>query len=71
MTLLDYATTVVVSASAASTYIAGEVTLPFPVFVGTIIILAFPFVISLLGLKESARTALGILAFHVSTAFVR
>lgn len=68
MTLLDYATTVVVSAATASEYIAGEVNLPFPTFVGTIIIVILPLIISLLGLKESARTAFGILAFHVRTS---
>lgn len=65
ITLLDYAMTVVVSASTTSEYIAGEVSLPFPVYVGTLIIVAVPLLVSLLGLKESARTALGILSFHV------
>lgn len=65
LTLLDYSCTVVVSAASASTYIAGEVTLPFPIFVGTLLMAALPVVISLCGLKESARTAFGILTLHV------
>lgn len=69
VSLLDYATTVVVSSATASAYIAGEVNLPFPAFVGTIIIVILPLIISLLGLKESARTAFGILAFHVRASF--
>lgn len=66
LTLLDYATTVTVSASTASAYIWGEIDIPFPVYVGTIIIVATPLFISLLGLRESARTALCIMMFHVS-----
>lgn len=65
LALLDYATTSVVSAATASAYIAGETTLPFPTFVGTGILSVLPVIISLLGLKESARTAFGILSFHV------
>ncbi|KAH8112836.1 amino acid permease-domain-containing protein [Phellopilus nigrolimitatus] len=67
LALLDYATTVVVSASTASAYISGEVKLPFPIYVGTLIIVVLPLIISLLGLRESTRTALGILSFHSAT----
>ncbi|KLO06622.1 hypothetical protein SCHPADRAFT_923138 [Schizopora paradoxa] len=67
ITLLDYAMTVVISASTTSEYIAGEVTLPFPVYVGALLIVAVPLLVSLLGMKESARTALGILSFHMIT----
>jgi amino acid transporter len=64
--LLDYASTSVVSAATAATYLAGEVTLPFPTFVGAIIILAIFTLISLSGIRESARLALIVLSFHVS-----
>lgn len=70
LTLLDYVTTAVVSAATASSYISGEVKLPFPIFVGTILLGLFPLVVSLCGLKESARTAFGILALHVSTTTI-
>ena len=65
LTLLDYATTVVVSASTASVYLAGEINLPFPAYVGTLIFLVMPLLISLLGIKESARTAFGVMILHV------
>ena len=66
LALLDYATTAVVSAATASAYVAGEAVLPFPTYVGTILFAVLPLTISFLGLKESARTAFGILTFHVS-----
>jgi uncharacterized membrane protein YkvI len=64
--LLDYASTSVVSAATAASYLAGEVTLPFPTFVGAIIILAIFTLISLSGIRESARLALIVLSLHVS-----
>jgi len=64
--LLDYASTSVVSAATAASYLAGEVPLPFPTFVGVIIILAIFTLISLSGIRESARLALIVLSFHVS-----
>lgn len=64
--LLDYASTSVVSAATASSYLAGEVALPFPTFVGAIIILGIFTLIGLSGIKESARLALIVLIFHVS-----
>jgi amino acid transporter len=64
--LLDYASTSVVSAATAASYLAGEVTLPFPIFVGAIIILAIFTLIGLAGIRESARLALTVLLFHVS-----
>ncbi|KAI5116511.1 hypothetical protein M0805_001866 [Coniferiporia weirii] len=67
LTLLDYATTVVVSASTASVYISGEINLSYPLYVGTLIVVILPLIISLLGLKESARVALAILSFHMAT----
>ena len=63
--LLDFATTITVSAATASAYIAGEYPLPFPIYVGTILTLVTPVMISLSGLRESARVATGIMAFHV------
>ncbi|TDL27804.1 hypothetical protein BD410DRAFT_893978 [Rickenella mellea] len=64
LALLDYVTTAVISAATASAYISGEVSLPFPVFVGTILLAALPVGISLCGLRESARTAFAILSLH-------
>ncbi|KAL5497753.1 hypothetical protein ACEPAH_2684 [Sanghuangporus vaninii] len=67
LALLDYSTTSVVSAATASEYVAGETSLPYPICVGTILFAIFPLVISLLGLRESARTAFGILTLHMAT----
>ena len=66
LTLLDYSSTLVVSAATASTYLADEVKLPFPVFVGTAIIVVSAMLVTMAGLKESARMGLTILTFHVS-----
>ena len=64
--LLDYASTSVVSAATAASYLAGEVNLPFPTFVGAIIMLSTFTLISLSGIRESARLALAVLSFHAS-----
>jgi amino acid transporter len=64
--LLDFASTVVVSAAAATSYISGEVPFPMPQSVGSIIILLIFLLVGMLGMKESARSALIILTFHVS-----
>ena len=63
--LLDFASTAVVSAATAASYLAGEVTLPFPTFVGSILILVIFTFISLAGIKASTRVALVTLIFHV------
>ncbi|KAG6840422.1 hypothetical protein C0991_006816 [Blastosporella zonata] len=65
--LLDFTSTSVVSAATAASYLAGEVKLPFPEFVGAIIVLVIFMVISLLGMKDSARIALVVLLFHFGT----
>ncbi|KAJ7775998.1 amino acid permease-domain-containing protein [Mycena maculata] len=65
--LLDFASTSVVSASTASSYLAGEVVLPFPTFVGAGMVLIVFALVSLTGLKESARIAFVVLTFHVAT----
>lgn len=64
--LLDFAATSVVSAATAVSYLAGEVTLPFPVVVGSLIILVIFLLISLSGLRDSARLAFALLSLHVS-----
>lgn len=64
---MDFAATAVVSAAAAASYLAGEVSLPFPVYVGAVLILVFFTLVSLSGLRESARIAACILAMHVSS----
>ncbi|KAJ7748410.1 amino acid permease-domain-containing protein [Mycena metata] len=65
--LLDFASTSVVSAATASSYLAGEVVLPFPAFVGAGLVLLIFALISLTGLKESARIAFVVLTFHIVT----
>ena len=64
--LLDFVSTSVVSAATAITYLNGEVTLPFPIVVGALLILILFTVISLCGLRDSARLALALLSVHVS-----
>lgn len=70
--LLDFAATAIVSAAASAVYLSGEVTsLPFPTWVGAIIILVLFTLISLIGVRESSRIALIVLSLHVRTfAFV-
>ncbi|KAJ7230350.1 amino acid permease-domain-containing protein [Mycena pura] len=65
--LLDFASTAVLSAATASAYVAGEVDLPFPVFVGAALVLAIFALVSLTGIKESSRIAAVVLACHVAT----
>ncbi|TFK40382.1 AAAP amino acid permease [Crucibulum laeve] len=66
--LLDFASTAVVSAATAATYLAGEVpSLPFPIWVGAAIVLFLFTIISLTGIKESARIALIVLALHMAS----
>lgn len=67
---LDFASTSVVSAATASTYLAGEVALPFPDWVGTAIVFLLFVCISLSGLRDSARIALSVLSFHALTMLV-
>ncbi|KAG1819188.1 amino acid permease-domain-containing protein [Suillus subaureus] len=62
--LLDFSATVVVSAATAASYLAGEVSLPFPVYVGAVLVFVLFTFVSLSGLRESARVATGILAMH-------
>lgn len=69
--ILDFASTAAVSAATASSYLAGEVDLPFPVFVGVIIILVLFAFVTLSGVKESARIGLTQLTFHVRVSYVR
>lgn len=65
--LLDFASTSVVSAATAATYLAGEVpSLPFPTWVASVILFVLFLVISLMGVRESARIALIVLSLHVS-----
>jgi uncharacterized membrane protein YkvI len=63
--LLDFAATSVVSAATASSYLAGEVNLPFPSWVGAVFVFVIFTAISLSGVKESVRVALLVLGFHV------
>ncbi|KAF8065050.1 amino acid permease-domain-containing protein [Lyophyllum atratum] len=65
--LLDFAATSVVSAATAASYLAGEVALPFPPFVGAVFLLVIFTIVSLWGVKESARIALVVLMFHLVT----
>jgi len=64
--LLDFAATSVVSSAAAAVYLSSEVpSLPFPPWVGAIIVLVLFTIISLLGVRESTRVALAVLSVHV------
>lgn len=63
--LLDFAATAVVSAATASSYLAGEVALSFPPYIGALLVFVLFAAVSLVGLRESARVASGVLAFHV------
>ena len=55
--LLDFTASSVVSAATAASYLAGEVALPFPQFVAAAFIVIIFALISLSGLKDSARLA--------------
>ncbi|TFK52934.1 hypothetical protein OE88DRAFT_1656621 [Heliocybe sulcata] len=68
--LLDFSSTAVVSAATAASYLAGEVTLPFPAFVGAILVLVIFTAVSLSGMKDSARVAFAVLSLHVITLLV-
>ena len=70
--LLDFAATAIVSAAASAVYLSGEVpSLPFPTWVGAVIILVLFTLVSLIGVRESSRIALIVLSLHVRTfAFV-
>jgi uncharacterized membrane protein YkvI len=64
--LLDFVATSVVSAAAATVYLSSEVpSLPFPAWVGAVIVLLLFTIISLLGVRESTRVALAVLSVHV------
>lgn len=63
--LLDFAATAVVSAATASSYLAGEVALSLPLYIGALLAFVFFAAVSLLGLRDSARIASGVLIFHV------
>jgi len=64
--ILDFSATAVVSAAAAASYLAGEIFLPFPVYVVALFILVLLTFISLSGLREGARLAACVLSIHVS-----
>ncbi|KAJ7165478.1 hypothetical protein C8R43DRAFT_211564 [Mycena crocata] len=61
--LLDFAST----SATASSYLAGETSLPFPTFVPAALILLLFALVSLSGLKESARLAFGVMLLHGGT----
>lgn len=69
--LLDFAATSVVSAATAISYLAGEISLPFPIVVGSLFILLVFTLVSLSGMRESARIALAVLTLHVSRTLCR
>jgi len=64
--LLDFVSTSVVSAATAATYVGNEVSLPFPFWVVAALVLLLFVAVSLSGLRETARIALSVFAFHVS-----
>ncbi|KAJ7629073.1 amino acid permease-domain-containing protein [Roridomyces roridus] len=68
--LLDFTASSVVSAATAASYLDGEVDLPFPPFVAAAFIVATFALISLSGLKESARLAFVVLSLHGITMLI-
>ncbi|KAJ9105384.1 hypothetical protein QFC21_001753 [Naganishia friedmannii] len=70
VTLIDAVATGVVSAATAASYIKGEVTLPFPDLVLTIIILGAFTGLLLFGIRESSSVTLGICALHCVTILI-
>ncbi|KAF7440164.1 hypothetical protein PC9H_000508 [Pleurotus ostreatus] len=68
--VLDFLSTAVVSAATATSYLSGEVALPFPAWVGAAFILVVFTFLSLTGVRESARLALAMLSFHILTMIV-
>ncbi|KAJ7613541.1 AAAP amino acid permease [Roridomyces roridus] len=68
--LLDFTASSVVSAATAASYLDGEVDLPFPPFVAAAFIVATFALISLSGLKESARLAFVVLSLHGVTMLI-
>ncbi|KAL4267203.1 hypothetical protein AB1N83_003056 [Pleurotus pulmonarius] len=68
--VLDFLSTAVVSAATATSYLSGEVSLPFPAWVGAVFILILFTLLSLTGVRESARLALAMLSFHILTMVV-
>lgn len=68
--VLDFLSTAVVSAATATSYLSGEVALPFPAWVGAAFILVVFTFLSLTGVRESARLALAMLSFHVDVSFL-
>ncbi|KAJ7838865.1 amino acid permease-domain-containing protein [Mycena olivaceomarginata] len=65
--LLDFTASSVVSAATAASYLAGELTLPFPTFVAAAVIVGIFTLVSLSGITESARLAFVVLSFHGAT----
>ncbi|KDR77023.1 hypothetical protein GALMADRAFT_425547 [Galerina marginata CBS 339.88] len=64
--LLDFSSTAIVSAATAAAYLAGEVpSLPFPTWVAAAIVLVLFTIVSLMGVRESARIALAVLSLHI------
>ncbi|KAI6026044.1 amino acid permease-domain-containing protein [Pisolithus marmoratus] len=68
--LLDFAATAVTSAATAMAYLAGEVAIPFPLYIGTLLVFVVFTIVSLAGLKESAKVASSILSFHLLTMII-
>ncbi|KNZ79290.1 hypothetical protein J132_03765 [Termitomyces sp. J132] len=68
--ILDFTSTSVVSAAIAASYLSGEGKLPLPEYILAILVLLVFTIISLSGVKESARIALVVLIFHMGTMTV-
>jgi len=60
----------VVASGSAGRYLAGEANLPFPEALLTVFILILFSAICLLGIRESSKVALAIMAFHILTILV-
>ena len=64
--LLDFTTTSVVTSATAASYLAWEVKLPFPSFVGAIFFLVILVAVGLSRVKESAWIVLVVLTMYIS-----
>ncbi|MFC7338297.1 APC family permease [Haloferula chungangensis] len=69
LTILSYMATAVISASEASHY-AHQVIPHLPVFGATVGLLAFFMILTIMGISESAKLAIGIFLFHIVSLVV-
>jgi len=69
LTLLSYMATAVISANEAIHYLHHLIT-TMPIIISTIVLLAIFAILTIGGITESARVAIGIFLFHLSSLFI-